>query len=191
MGDVKTPVLTDKTGARIAEAMEINNALMREQLGCLTLQADLIGDISNRMNRMSGKEVFFVTATYADGSYTLKADTAETVAAYEAGKTLVLMLRAENIVYFYALLGATKNASGGFLAFNFGTSGQNPTGNIGMFVLNVAAGKLIFNATSSLQIGTLDSGLAVGGDFYVIKSTMQFASELLGAPNAAFAIAEL
>lgn len=174
---MKEPVLTEKTGKRIAEALETSNAFARESSCYAARQIAILTEIGSRLG---GEENYFVTGTFDGENYALTSDVTEVSNAYTAGRKLILLLKHGEYVYVYAQTKGIENDDGSLKAAQFGSGTLNPSGAIGTFTANFTAVALNKSTQTTIPAGTKELCLYIGnGDRFAIENALKFAVSAL------------
>ncbi len=189
MSNVKEPILTEKTGIRIAEAIELSNAYAREQTSHMAQQTAFMKVISNRLG---GEDIYFVTGTFDGENYAITSDVTEVSNAYTAGRQLILLLTHGEYIYAYEQTKIVENDDGSLKAAQFGSGTLNPSGAIGTFTANFSTVALSKSTQTTIPAGTKELCLYIGnGDRFAIENALKFAVSALTHSEAVSTIATM
>ena len=186
---MKEPLLTEKTGKRIAEALETSNAFARESSSYVAQQTAFLKEISSRLG---GDDIYFVTGEFDGENYALTSDIKEVSSAYTAGRKLALLLKHGEYIYAYEQTKIVENDDGSLKAAQFGTSVLNPSGAIGTFSANFSTVALNKGTQTTIPAGTKELCLYIGnGDRFAIENALKFAVSALTHSEAVSTIAKM
>lgn len=185
---MKEPILTEKTGKRIAQALETSNALARESSSYVAQQTAFLKEISSRLG---GDDIYFVTGEFDGENYALTSDVKEVSLAYAAGRKFILLLTHGDYAYVYDQTKVIENDDGSLRAAQFGTNTLNPSGVIGAYTANITASVLNKGTQTTIPAGTKELCLYIGnGDRFAIENALKFAVSALTHSEAVSAIAK-